>query len=123
MTNANPSNHLYLVVRHKLADPAYPNKWSKATGSYLLENIVTTQAVLDECKKEQAANNRVYVHRCGTPRTPAVIACTAQIDSIDEAKMLITFKDAQELILAPPLRVSQGRLWYREAAPVGRRND
>lgn len=118
--NKSGNQHfLYLVVRHKSADPTYTNKWKNLTGYYLLESIVTEPAVLEACKQELAANRPVYIHRCGTEQTPPVIACSVQIDSIDQLTMTITFKNPKELILAPPRRINQGCLWYRDIAPVG----
>jgi hypothetical protein len=96
---------LYLVVRHRLAEPSFKNnKWQDESDA-LLMSINTTQEIGEFCSEAQKQKQRVYIHRCGFPKLDIkpLICCSVSIAkvTIRNRQTEVQFEDQTQLNIKP----------------------
>jgi hypothetical protein len=112
---------LYLVVRHRLADPTFENVWQDRSDD-LLTSIQTTVEIGNLCAAEQALNLLVYIHRCGFEHCPPTICCSVHVAEVAVigGAIIVEFRDQTPLNIAPgaPPPPGQGQSYYHAPPPI-----
>src|SRR5271154_865741 len=96
---------LYLVVRHRLAEPSFKNNNWQDESDALLMSINTTQEIGEFCSEAQKQKQRVYIQRCGFPELDIkpLICCSASVAkvTIHHRQAEVQFEDQTQLNIKP----------------------
>lgn len=112
---------LYLVVRHRLAQPqSFENVWQNES-DVLLMSIKTTPEVGVFCRAAHMLQQRVYVHRCGYRDLGIrpTICCSVHVAEVrmTDGETEVQFQDQLPLAETPVVQPSPGQNSYEAPPP------